>query len=172
MKNPPDHLLNIVMCTLSLLLCTPVVRSTQSASTLHCGLKSLWTQPPSLHHFLSVMHETGGSKMEATSPHSQNHLGPWISSYVLPQPPSGAQSDVKVLSTFTESGTLHFPRERKLQANAYFLSWAAVSLKVCPTFKGFGPLTIKGWHSWDCGRAVASALSLIWPGAVWVILQD
>lgn len=120
---------------------------------------ALWTEvpldpTPSLHHFLSVMHETGGSKMEAT-------LGPWMSSYALPQPPSGARSDVKVLYPFTESGTLLFPRECKLPANAYFLSWAAVSLKVCPTFKGFGPLTMKGWHSWDCGRAVASALSLI-----------
>lgn len=42
---------------------------------------ALWTKVPSdptlsLHHFLSVMYETGGSKMEATSPHSQNHLGP------------------------------------------------------------------------------------------------
>lgn len=40
-----------------------------------------WTEipldpTPRLHHFISVMHETGGSEMEATSPHSQNHLGP------------------------------------------------------------------------------------------------
>lgn len=127
---------------------------------------ALWAElpldpTPSLYHFISVMHEMGGSKMEATSQHPQNHLGLWKSSYLLPQPPSGAWSDVKVLSPFSESGTLLFPRECKLPASACFLSWAVVSLKVCPTFKGFGSLTIKGWHSWDCGRAVALAPSLI-----------
>lgn len=36
---------------------------------------------PCLHHFLSVMHETGGKKMEDTSLCSQNRLGQSLSSY-------------------------------------------------------------------------------------------
>lgn len=134
----------------------------QGVSQHHALCTELPLDPtPSLHHFISVIQETRGTKMEATSPYSRNHLGPWMSSYLLPQPPSGAQSDVKVLSPFSKSGTLLSPRECKLPASACFFPWAVVSLKVCPTFKGFGPSTIKGWHSGDCGRAVASALSLI-----------
>lgn len=147
---------------------TVVVHYNWKSNTMQdvCQHLALWTElpldpTPSPHHFVSVMHETGRSKMEATSPHSQNHLGPWMSSYLLPQPPSGARSDARVLSPFSESGTLLFPRGCKLPASACFFSWAVVSLKVCPTFKGFGPETIKGWHSRDCGRAIASVLSLI-----------
>lgn len=102
----------------------------------------------SLHHSISVMHETGGSKTKATSPHSQTHLGPWMSSYLLPQPPSGARGDVKVLSPYPESGTVPFPREGELPASAPFSSGAFTSFKVCPTLKGFGSLTIREGHWW------------------------
>lgn len=83
---------------------------------------AFWTELPldlttSLHRFISEMQ---GSKMEATSPHPQNHLGLWMSSYLLLQPPRAAWRDVKVLYPYSQSGTLLLPRECKLLASACF----------------------------------------------------
>lgn len=110
-----DDSLNIVCTAVCvLLLRTTVVRVAQRRLSARQHL-ALWTEvplepTPRLHHFISVTHETGGCKMEATSPHSQNHLGPWMSSYLLPQPPSGARSDVKVLSPLFWKWDIAFPR--------------------------------------------------------------
>lgn len=51
------------------------------------------------------------------------------------------------LSLFFERGTLPFSRECKLTASGCFFSWAVVCLRVGSTFKGFGPSTIKEWHT-------------------------
>lgn len=87
----------------------------------------------SLYHILSVMHETGGSKMDAASPHSQSHLGPWAVAskwhlgWCKGSPPPLA-----------ESGTLLSPRECQLrQTPASLLELKCLS-KSGQTFKGFG----------------------------------
>lgn len=126
---------------LLLLLCTSVVRATLQAVSQHLEMPNKLPLDPtcSLYHILSVMHETGGSKMDAASPHSQSHLGPWMSPYLQRQPPSDTWADAKVLpQPLAESGTLLSPRECQLkQTPASLLELQCLSKS--------------GWHLKDLG---------------------
>lgn len=130
------------------------------------GLNSLRIQPlPLSHHKCDQWDretEVGGDFSASTKPFgSINVLIPagmaWKLHERYPQWCDGT------LSPFSESGTKPFPRECTLPASACSFYLAVVSLKVCPTFKGFGRLTIKGW------RAVGEPWlwSWVWSGLRW-----
>ena len=102
---------NVVLCAFLQLFAS--FELLVSASSLCCGLMSLLIQALAsvTASVWCIGQEEGRWR---PSPHPQNHLGPRMSSYSQPQPPSGAQREVKVLSPFTKSGTLLFPRDSKL----------------------------------------------------------
>lgn len=110
----------------------------------------------SLYHILSVTHEMRGRKMDAASPHSQSHLGPWMSPYLQLQPPSNTWGDAKALPHPLKKVGHRFPRENVSSSKCPLLVWAAVSLKVRLTFKGFGPLTV--------GAGMVGTVGKLWLG--------
>lgn len=159
-------------------LCTVVVRATLPAVSHHLEMQAELPLDPtcSLYHILSVMHEMRGRKMDAASPHSQSHLGPWMSPYLqcsLQVTPGVMQ---RHSPTPWRKWVIGFPERMSAPANACFSSELQCLSKSGWHLKDLG-LWLSGlgwsglWESWGLGTdfalaggAMGQPLSLGLPG--------
>lgn len=144
------------MLLLLLLLCAPCVprsvgsRQCQvSARTLHCGLKSLWISPLTpITSKVWCMRQEEVRQGPLPCAH-ETHLGPRGCHSLRVAP--GVMRRCSLPLPFSEIGTLLLPGESKLPENAYFLSWAVVSLKVFPRH-------LKDFSLWLASSGVAGTV--------------